>query len=88
MLFEDLLFLIAIGATIFLIGIPLFKLVKTMIPNRRDPVVEARKRLEIAQKETEAARLNKEAEQLYQKMYQEALEDSSAIEDEELRKKK
>lgn len=85
MLFEQVLFLIAIGIAVFMIGIPLVKLVKAMVPPNKDPLAEAHKRLEIAKKEAEAARLNKEAEQLYQKMYQEALEDSDSIDDKKTR---
>lgn len=81
MLFETVLLVIAVGIAVFFIGIPLIKLVKVLIPPKKDPLVEAQQRLEIARKEAEAARLNKEAEKLYQKMYQEVLEDDSSFEE-------
>jgi hypothetical protein len=83
MLFESVLLFIAVSIAIFFIGIPLVKLVKTLIPPKRDPLQEAQQRLEIARKEAEAARLNKEAEKLYQKMYQEVLEDDTSQEEKE-----
>jgi hypothetical protein len=83
MLFESVLLFIAVGIAIFFIGIPLIKLVKALIPPKRDPLQEAQQRLEIAHKEMEAARLNKEAEKLYQKMYQEVLDEETSQEEKE-----
>lgn len=78
MLFEDIAILIAIGLGVFFIGIPVWKLVKTLLPKKVDPLVDAKERLDIARKEVEAARLNKEAEKLYSELYDEALEDETS----------
>ena len=75
MLFESVLMLIAFGIAVFLIGIPLIKLVKVLVPQKKDPLRDAKVRLEIAHKETEAARLNKETEKLYQEMYDDIITD-------------
>lgn len=74
MLFETVLLLIAAGVIIFFIGIPFYKLIRA-VPVRKDPVKEAKIRLELAEKELEAAKLNKKTEQLYTEMYSEVLED-------------
>ena len=73
--FEGILMLIILASAVFLIGIPLSKLVKMMLPRRTDPVVEASQRLEAARKEAEAARLNKEAEKVYSSLYEDVLQD-------------
>lgn len=78
MLFQDILILLAFGIGVFFIGIPLYKIVKITLPQKRDPVKEAQIRLEMARKENEAAHLNKEAEKLYETMYEEALDDQEA----------
>lgn len=77
MLFETMLIILASGISVFAIGVPAFKLVKSVIPLKIDPVKEAKIRLDVAKKESEAARLNKEADELYEKMYQEALDESN-----------
>ena len=58
-----------------LLGIPFYKFIRAAIPQKRDPVKEAKERLEIAKADAEAARLNKEAEKVYEELYQDALED-------------
>lgn len=79
MLFEDIMLLLLAGSSVFLIGIPVFKLVKTILPKeRKNPVADARERLEQARLELEAARLNKESEKLYEQMYNEALEEDES----------
>jgi hypothetical protein len=76
MWFQDLLLLLLLVSSIFFIGIPLFKIVKLLIPTRpKNPLAEAKDRLERARLESEAAHLNKETEKLYNKMYEEALQD-------------
>lgn len=82
MLFESILIFMASGMGVFFIGIPLWKLAKKVAPTKVDPIGDARERLELAKAELEAARLNKEAEKLYGKMYEEALEDESSIDEE------
>ena len=69
-----LLFLLAVSG-IFLIGIPFFKLVKRIVPTRRDPVKEAQDKLMQAKLDAEAARLNKETEKVYQHLYDDLLQD-------------
>lgn len=85
MLFEEVLFLISGAIAIFFIGIPSYKLIKSLIPTSKiDPLFEAKKRLEIAKKEVEASNLNKETEALYKKMYEEVLEEEDiSMEDKE-----
>ena len=87
MWFQDLLLLLLLASSIFLIGIPLFKLAKLLIPQKkRNPLVEAKVRLEQAKLEVEAARLDKERDKLYDQLYEEALEDDSDIQQQEKRK--
>lgn len=87
MWFEDLLLLALLASGVFLIGIPLFKLVRTLIPKKRNPLAEARERLEQTRLEVEAARLEKEREKLYSKMYEEALqEDETEVQQQEKHK--
>ena len=83
MLFESILIFLAMGTGTFFIGIPLWKLAKKVVPPKVDPIGDAKQRLELAKAELEAARLNKEAEKLYGKMYEEALEDDDSSVDEE-----
>lgn len=73
--FEGLMIALMIGAGVFFVGIPLIKIVKMMLPSRRDSLKEAQERLEVARKDAEAARLNKEAEKVYSEIYEEVLED-------------
>jgi hypothetical protein len=75
MLFESILTILALGIGVFFVGIPGYKIVKSLLPHKADPLADAQERLEIARKEVEAARLNKEAEKLYGKMYEEVLAD-------------
>lgn len=87
MWFEQLLLLALLASSIFLIGIPLFKLVRALIPKKRNPLAEAQDRLEQTRLEVEAARLEKEREKLYSKMYEEALqEDETETQQQEKRK--
>jgi hypothetical protein len=82
MLFESILIFLASGMGVFFIGIPLWKLAKKVAPPKIDPISDAKERLELAKAELEAAHLNKEAEKLYTKMYEEALEDESSVDEE------
>lgn len=84
MLFEAILMWLTLGSAVFLIGIPVFKLVKAVLPKReKNPLAEAKVRLEHARLEVEAAKLNKEAEKLYDDIYKDALAEDEAIEDEQ-----
>jgi hypothetical protein len=80
MLFEDILMLIALGSSVFFIGIPIWKLIKTIVPQKRDPVAEAKQRLAVAKADAEAAKLNKEAEKVYEELYQDVLQDDETNE--------
>ncbi len=73
--FEGILLLLLFGITIFAIGIPAVKLLKLILPHKRDSLKEAQERLEVARKEAAAARLNKETEKVYEEIYEEILED-------------
>lgn len=75
--FEGLMIALMIGAGVFFVGIPLIKIIKMMLPSRRDSLKEAQERLEVARKDAEAARLNKEAEKVYSEIYEEVLEDDN-----------
>lgn len=75
--FEGLMIALMIGTGVFFVGIPLIKIIKMLLPSRRDSLKEAQERLEIARKEAEAARLNKEAEKVYSEIYEEVLEDDN-----------
>jgi len=76
MLFEDIILLILLTSGVFLIGIPIFKFTKAILPKKRNFLTEAKKRLDQAKLDAEAARLNKETEQLYEKMYEETLQEN------------
>lgn len=69
MLLEDILLFLLLGSGVFLIGLPFYKLVRTIVPNRRNPVKEAKERLEQARLELEAAKVNKEVEKVYEDLY-------------------
>jgi len=89
MLFEVILMWLTLGAAVFLIGIPVFKLVKAVLPKKeRNPLAEAKVRLEHARLEVEAAKLNKETERLYENLYQEALAEDELIEEQKQQEKK
>jgi len=77
MLFEDILLALAASVAIFMIGLPTYKLFRLLSPPKRDPVAEAKERLEKARLEAEAARLEKETEKVYHDLYQDVLEDDS-----------
>lgn len=85
MAFEIILMLVALGVGIFLIGIPFYRLVKSIVPTKRDPLKEAQERLEQARLETEAAKLNKQTERLYDTIYTEALQEEYQLEKKEMR---
>lgn len=84
MLFEDLLLLILAGTSVYFIVIPLFKLIRQVSPKKRNPVVEAKERVEQARQQLEAARLNieaekasKEADKIYEHLYEEILDEET-----------
>jgi hypothetical protein len=87
MLFEDIMLLILLGSGVFLVGIPFYKLVRTVVPRKKNPLADAKERLEQARLEVEAARLDKERERLYNKMYDEALQEQDETETKQQEKK-
>jgi hypothetical protein len=80
---EDLMILLLIASGVFFVGVPVVKFIKQITPHKRNPLAEAKERLELARLEAEAARVNKEAEKLYGEMYQEALEDEEQVQQQE-----
>lgn len=84
--FEGILLALLIGLGIFMVGIPLAKVFRLLFPKKVDSLEEAKVRLEVARKEAEAARLNKETEKVYSEIYSEILEDDDTIEKESDRK--
>jgi hypothetical protein len=77
MAFEILLLLIALGLGFFFIGIPLIKLVKLLLPQKKNPLLEAKAKLELARLEAEAAKVMKETENVYGELYKDVLEDDA-----------
>jgi len=75
MLLEDILLAIAVGVVLLTVGLPIYRLSKGARWRRRDPLAEAHERLRIAKLEAEAARVNREAERVYERLYEEALTD-------------
>lgn len=75
MLFEGLLIMVLVTCTVLLIGIPAYKMIRELIPKKANPLADAKIRLEVARQEIEAARLNKEAEKIYNSLYEEVLQD-------------
>lgn len=70
MLLERILLVLFVGAiAYFLIGKPLWKLIKLCVYQVKDPVESAQARLDRAHKERDAAELDKETVQLYEEMY-------------------
>lgn len=88
MLFESLLFFILAVTCFFLIVLPAIQILKKLFPPKRDALEEAKVRLGIAQKEAEAARLNKEAEKVYSNLYAETLVEEDDDEEENVTVKK
>lgn len=82
MWFEDLMLIALLGVGVFLIGIPCYKLITSILPKKRNALKEAKERLEQARLDLEAARLNKEAEKLNERIYEEALQEEQALEEE------
>jgi hypothetical protein len=76
MVLEDILLAIAIGAVLLVVGLPIVRLLRA-VPSlrRRDPLAEAHARLKAAKAEEEAARLNRQADRIYERLYDEALDE-------------
>lgn len=75
MLIEDILLLIIGGGAVFLLGVPVVQLYNRLFPKKRDSLAEAKQRLEQARMDAEAAQYNKEAEKIYNDLYEETLQE-------------
>jgi hypothetical protein len=73
MLLEDILLAIAVGVALLVVSVPIVRFMKVAPWRRRDPLAEAQERLRIAKLEAEAARVNREAEKIYENLYEETL---------------
>jgi hypothetical protein len=73
MLLEDILLAITVGAVVVIAGWPIARLLKAARWRRSDPLAEAQERLRLAKLEVEAARLNREAEKIYEQLYEETI---------------
>jgi len=79
MLLEDILLAVVLGAGLLVVGVPLVRFLKVIPWRRKDPLAEAHERLRRAKIEAEVARVNREAEKIYEGLYEETLaEDRSA----------
>jgi len=76
--FEGLLILLLFVTTVFMVGIPAWKMVRVLFPKKNDSLEEAKVRLEVAKKEAQAARLNKETEKVYSEIYEDVLEEEES----------
>src|SRR5579859_2254888 len=73
MLLEDLLLAIAVGVVLLMVGVPIARSLKGIPWRRKDPLAEAHERLRLAKLEAEVARVNREAEKIYENLYDETL---------------
>jgi hypothetical protein len=75
MLLEDILLAVVVGVVLVMVSLPIVRFLKVAPWRRRDPLAEAHERLRVAKLEAEAARVNREAEQIYEHLYAETLTD-------------
>src|SRR5580658_4659771 len=73
MLLEDILLAVVLGAGMLVVGVPLVRFLKVIPWRRKDPLAEAHDRLRRAKIEAEVARVNREAEKIYEGLYEETL---------------
>jgi hypothetical protein len=78
MLLEDILLAVAVGVVLLMVGLPMVRFIKLAPWRRRDPLAEAQERLRIAKLEAEAAKVNREAEKIYEHLYEEVLKEERA----------
>jgi hypothetical protein len=76
MLLEDIVLAVAVGVVLLMAGLPIYRFLRVAPWRRRDALAEAQERLRIAKLEAEAARVNREAERVYESLYEETLSDS------------
>ena len=77
---ELLILLLLVGGGVF-IGAPVYKFLKQVTPKKRNALAEAKERLEQARLDAEAAHLNKEAEKIYEEMYEDSLQEEEKIQE-------
>ena len=75
MLLEDILLALAAGVVLVVVGASIVRFLKVAQWRRKDPLAEAQERLRIAKLEAEVARVNREAEKIYEHLYEETLTD-------------
>jgi hypothetical protein len=73
MLLEDILLVVAVGVVLLMFGLPIARFLKGAPWRRKDALAQAHERLRIAKLEAEAARVNREAEKIYERLYEETL---------------
>jgi hypothetical protein len=73
MLLEDIVLAVVVGVVLLFVAIPIARLVKVASSRPKDALAEAQERLRMAQRDAEAARVNREAERIYEQLYDEAL---------------
>jgi hypothetical protein len=73
MLLEDILLAVVVGIVLLIVGLPIVRFLRTVPWWRKDPLAEAQERLRVAKLEAEVARVNREAEKVYENMYEETL---------------
>jgi hypothetical protein len=73
MMLEDLLLALALGVAFVVVSVPVVRFLKVTQWRRADPLAEAKERLRLAKLEAEAARVNREADKIYEDLYGEAL---------------
>jgi hypothetical protein len=78
MLLEDILLAVVVGVVLVMVSVPIIRFLKVAPWRRRDPLAEAHERLRIAQLEAEVARVNREAEKIYEHLYAETLAEERA----------
>lgn len=76
MLLEDILLAVAVGVVLLMVGLPIVRFLKGAPWRRKDALAQAQERLRIAKLEAEAARVNREAEKIYEHLYEDALADN------------
>lgn len=80
--FEDIVLFIFGGGALFYLGTIAYQLMRRIVPSKRDTLAEAKQRLEQAHLDEETARLNKEAEKIYDHLYEDTLQEDVVVEDE------
>jgi hypothetical protein len=78
MLLEDIVLAVAVGVVLLMVGVPIVRYLKVAPWRKRDPLAEAQERLKAAMREAEAARVNREADKIYEGLYDGVLSDDRA----------